>query len=122
MSLRTVGTMTCSPEDLPEVEGIFQTFIDHVRANEPGVLTYHYFVDDDPLVIHVIEEYADAEVMVQHFANLPGEAIGRLLPLVQIGPMHFYGEATDELRATLAPFGDVQYHRPLRSIDAGAPA
>ena len=115
-SLRTTGTMTCAPGDLAEVESIFRTFIAHVRANEPGVLTYHYFVDDgDPVVIHVIEEYADADVMVEHFANLPDD-VGRLLQLVTLGPMHFYGETTPALETTLAPFGDIRYHRPLASI------
>jgi quinol monooxygenase YgiN len=115
-TLRTTGTMTCAPADLPEVESIFRTFIAHVQANEPGVLTYHYFVDDgDPVVIHVIEEYADADVMIEHFANLPAD-VGRLLQLVQLGPMHFYGETTPALEETLAPFGSISYHRPLVSI------
>lgn len=115
-SLRTVTTMTGRAEDLPAIEEIFQVFIDHVRANEPGVLSYHYFVDDDPFLIHVIEEYADPDVMVQHFSNLPGEEIGRLLQMVQLGSVDFYGEATPVVRETLAPFGAVSYHRPLRSI------
>lgn len=115
-TIRTTGTMTCAAADLPEVESIFRTFIDHVKATEPGVLTYHYFVDDDPLVIHVFEEYATPEVMLDHFANLPAASVGRLLELVQLGPMHFYGEDTPAVRETLAAFGAVHYHRPLVSI------
>jgi quinol monooxygenase YgiN len=115
-SIRTTGTMTCAPADLPEAEAIFRTFIAHVQATEPGVLTYHYFVDEgDPVVIHVIEEYATAEVMVDHFANLPPD-VGRLLEIVQLGPMHFFGETTPALEQTLAPFGAISYHRPLVSI------
>jgi quinol monooxygenase YgiN len=115
--IRTQGTMTCDPEHLPEVESIFQTFIANVRANEPGVLTYHYFVDDDPLVIHVIEEYENPEVMLEHYANLDGPAVGRLLELVELGPMHYYGEPTANERELLAGFGTVHYHRPLASIE-----
>jgi len=114
--IRTQGTMTCDPADLPEVESIFQTFIANVEANEPGVITYHYFVDEDPLVIHVIEEYETPEIMLDHYASLDGAAVGRLLELVQIGPMHYYGEPTPTERETLAAFGTVHYHRPLAGI------
>jgi len=115
-SIRTVGTMTCWPDDLPEVEKIFQAFIDSVRANEPGVLTYHYFTDDEPLVIHVIEKFAGADLTIQHYGKLPGDQVGRLFEMVQIGPMHFHGDGPDELQALLAPCGSVSYHLPLRSI------
>jgi quinol monooxygenase YgiN len=117
--IRIQGTMTCDPADLPEVESVFQTFIANVRANEPGVVTYHYFVDDgDPLVIHVIEEYESPDVMVDHYTNLDGAAVGRLLELVELGPPHYFGEPTAKEREILAGFGTVHYHRPLTSIEA----
>jgi quinol monooxygenase YgiN len=115
--IRTQGTMTCDPADLPEVESIFEKFIAAVEANEPGVVTYRYFIDDeDPLVIHVIEEYETPEVMLEHYANLDGAAVGRLLQLVQIGPMHYFGDPTPTERETLAAFGTVHYHRPLAGV------
>ena len=37
-----------------------------MQEKEHGNLTYHYFVDDEPLVIHAIEEYASPQAMLDH--------------------------------------------------------
>jgi quinol monooxygenase YgiN len=123
--IRTTATMSLAREDLDEVVGIFRTFIADVHAKDQGVLTYHYFVDDDedPVRIHVIEEYESARAMLDHFANIDDRAAGRLLELVQLSPSQYFGDPTPEERATLEAFGTVHYHRPLVSIeDDAAPA
>ena len=115
--VRLQGTMTCPPDNLAAAQEIFAKFIAKVESEEPGVLTYHYFVDDeDPLVIHVIEEYDSPESMLSHYAGLDGELVGQLLGLIGIGPMHYFGEPTPAEQEVLAGFGNVTYHRPLQSI------
>lgn len=116
-SVRTHVTMTCDPADLDEVVGIFETFIKDVREKDPGTFEYHYFVDDDPLTIHVFEGYESSEAHLAHFANIDQAAVGRLLELVQLGEPHYYGEPSDAERELLAGFGNVHFHRPLVSIE-----
>ena len=74
--VRTACTMTLDPKDLDEVVGIFESFIKDVQEKDYGVLAYHYFVDEDPLTIHVIEWYESPQAMLDHYANLNLE-IGR---------------------------------------------
>jgi hypothetical protein len=54
--------------------------------------------------------------MFGHFANLDVEAAGRLLQLVKLSPLHYYGDPTPEEQATLEGFGTVVFHRPPASI------
>ena len=114
--VRTACTMTLDPKDLDEVVGIFESFIKDVEEKDHGVLAYHYFVDEDPLTIHVIEWYESPQAMLDHYANLNIEAAGRLVGLVQLSPLHYYGNPTPEEEAQMAGFGEVLIHRPLASI------
>jgi quinol monooxygenase YgiN len=109
--------MTLDESDLDEVVGIFKVFIKDVHEKDQGVLTYAYFIDEDPLRIHVFEEYEDGAAHLDHFAHIDGEAVGRLLELVKLSEPHYYGEPTPQERELLAGFGNVHYHRPLVSID-----
>ena len=115
--VRTTCTMTLDRKDLDEVVGIFKSFIKDVQEKDYGVLTYHYFIDDDPLLIHVIEEYESPQAMLDHYATLNLEAAGRLLELVEISPLHYYGTPTPAEEAQLSGFGTVHVHRPLVSIE-----
>jgi quinol monooxygenase YgiN len=53
--VRTACTMTLDRKDIDEVVGIFEKFISDVEEKDYGVLAYNYFIDEDPLLIHVIE-------------------------------------------------------------------
>ncbi len=117
-TIRTQATMTTDRADLDEVVGIFRTFIQGVKDNDPGTLTYNYFVDEgDPVTIHVFEEYADAKAHLDHYAKLDMAAVGRLLELVKLGTPHYFGDPSPEERELLAGFGDVQFHAPLVGLD-----
>jgi quinol monooxygenase YgiN len=114
--VRTACTMTLDPKDLDEVVGIFESFINDVQEKDYGVLAYNYFVDEDPLTIHVIEWYESPQAMLDHYANLNLETAGRLVQLVKLSPLHYYGNPTPEEEAQMAGFGEVHIHRPLASI------
>jgi quinol monooxygenase YgiN len=118
-TVRTAVTMSVDKRDLDEVIGIFRTFINDVQEKDYGVLTYHYFVDDDanPVVIHVFEEYETSRAHLDHFTNIDQQAVARLLELVTLSEPHYYGEPSAEERELLKGFGTVHYHRPLISID-----
>jgi quinol monooxygenase YgiN len=119
--VRTACTMTLDRTDLDEVVGIFNKFIKDVEEKDYGVLAYHYFIDEDPLTIHVIEWYESPQAMLDHYANLDLETAGRLVSLVQLSPLHYYGDPTPEEEAQMAGFGTVHIHRPLASIEETAP-
>jgi quinol monooxygenase YgiN len=112
--------MTLDRKDLDEVVGIFEKFIKDVQEKDYGVLAYNYFIDEDPLLIHVIEWYESPKAMLDHYANLDLEAAGRLVQLVELSPLHYYGNPTPEEEAQMAGFGKVHVHRPLAGIEETA--
>jgi hypothetical protein len=112
--------MTLDRSDLDEVVGIFHTFIKDVQEKDYGVITYHYFIDEDPLLIHVIEEYESPQAMLDHYSKLNLELAGRLLELVKLSPLNYYGSPTPAEEAQMAGFGTVHVHRPLASIEEPA--
>jgi quinol monooxygenase YgiN len=118
--VRTACTMTLDRKDLDEVVGIFEKFISDVQEKDYGVLAYNYFIDEDPLLIHVIEWYESPKAMLDHYANLDLEAAGRLVALVELSPLHYYGNPTPEEEAQMAGFGTVHVHRPLAGIEEPA--
>ena len=118
--VRTACTMTLDREDLDEVVGIFEKFIKDVEEKDYGILAYNYFIDEDPLLIHVIEWYESPKAMLDHYANLDLEAAGRLIQLAQLSPLHYYGSPTPEEEAQMAGFGTVHVHRPLVGIEEAA--
>lgn len=123
MSVRTFVTMSMDRKDLDEVTGIFQTFIKDVQEKDYGVLTYHYFVDEegDRATVHVFEEYESSQAHLDHFANIDMRAVGRLMELVQLSDPHYYGEPSPEEQELLKGFGNVHCHRPLVSLEAPTP-
>jgi quinol monooxygenase YgiN len=116
-SVRTAVTMSLDKSDLDEVTGIFATFIKDVQEKDYGVLTYHYYIDDDPVQIHVFEEYESSQAHLDHFGNIDQQAVARLLELVTLSAPHYYGDPSPEERELLSGFGTVHYHRPLVSIE-----
>jgi quinol monooxygenase YgiN len=119
-TLRMGCTMSLDKRDVEEVEEIFKIFIKDVHEKDYGVLAYHYYLDDDTPLIHVIEEYESPKAMVDHLANMNHDAVARLLELVELSPLNYYGDPTAEAQEALAGFGRVLYHRPLVSIEQPA--
>jgi quinol monooxygenase YgiN len=116
-TVRTTVTMTLNRDDLDEVLGLIRTLIQDVNDKDHGVLTYSYFIDEDPLQIHVIEEYESSQAHLDHYANINQQAVARLVELVQLSDPRYYGEPTPAERELLAGFGNIRYHRPLTSKD-----
>lgn len=114
--VRTYATMSLDRSDLDEVVAIFEGFIKDVLEKDNGTLLYEYYIDDDPLLIHVFEEYEDGQAHLDHYAHLNMEAAGRLLGLVKLSDPHYFGLPTPAEQELLAGFGNVHYHRPLVSI------
>ena len=115
--VRTTVTMSLDPAHLDEVVSIFTGFIEDVRTKDHGVLTYEYFIDEDPLTIHVIEEYESSQAHLDHYSTINGAAVARLIELVQLSEPHYYGDPSDAERKLLSGFGTVHYHRPLTGLD-----
>jgi quinol monooxygenase YgiN len=108
--------MKTSASDVDRVVEVVSTFVRKAQE-EAGVISLSYFANDanDTIIVH--EHYRDAAGMLAHLGGMDAEAVGALVSLITIESMLVAGTVTEELRAALAPFGNVTYLRPLVSTD-----
>lgn len=87
------------------VQPLIDEMVAATQANEPGALTYEYYLTDDGTQCTVLERYADSDAAMVHLENFGTHFAERFL--ATFAPVRFtvYGPSTETLRAALAGFG-----------------
>ena len=75
-----------------------------VEAGEPGYLSYEWFLNDDEGTCHIVGLLEDSAAVMAHLTNI-GEAIGSFSEFAPATRIEIYGDAADESRRFVAPFG-----------------
>lgn len=79
------------------------------RSDEPGTLTYEWFLSEDDTVCHLYERYADAEAVMAHLGNFGSKFMTRFMDCLEPTGFHVYGNPDDQARAVLDGFGAVYF-------------
>lgn len=95
-----VTTHTINDGKREEVEALSESFSDFVESNEPDVLAFEFFVDDDGRTVSNVQVHPDAASMERHL-QLSGEQIGRALAVTQTRSIDVYGMPGPVLRTVL---------------------
>jgi quinol monooxygenase YgiN len=67
MTIGLIGTIRVRPEKVAEFEALMLNAVDRVRANEPGVISYHFTKSrDEPNTYKMLEVYADQAAITAH--------------------------------------------------------
>lgn len=77
------------------------------EADEPGCLTYAWYVNDDMSKCTIIETYSDNAAVMVHLGNFGSKFAERFLKIVAPTRMVVFGPASPEVREALAGFGAV---------------
>ena len=88
--------------DLAELKQVVGELVERARQ-EPGTLQYDWFFNADETQCFVRETFADSSAALAHMANA-SDLLPRLLALGGGVKLELFGNASDELRAALAPF------------------
>ena len=64
-----VAKLSIRPGQLDAFKALIGKLVQAVEANEPGALSYEYFVSADSATVHVCERYADSAAVMTHMAN-----------------------------------------------------
>ena len=62
-TLTFVTTHTINPGQLEAVRRLGREFADHVEANEPGLVAFHFYVDDAGTEVSNVQVHPDAATM-----------------------------------------------------------
>lgn len=87
-----------------EMKNIFDEAIDMVSREEPDTLSFRLFINDDESVFTSFEVYKNSEAVIKNF-QLSENRIGRVLSASEVLSCEIYGNATQELRDLLSPYG-----------------
>ena len=98
-----VGDYSIADGKTEEFKSIIQEVIDLERSAS-DVLVYEFFLDDDESKFHAIESFKDSDSVLQHMER-GSEIIPRLLEVADVTRFEIYGDATQELRDAVGPFG-----------------
>jgi quinol monooxygenase YgiN len=67
-----------------------------VEAEEPRIISYAAYLDEDRRAISVIHVHADADSLATHF-QVAGPAFRHFVELVRLQSIDVYGDATDDV-------------------------
>lgn len=89
------------------VQPLIEEMVAATQANEPGTLTYEYYLTEDHSQCTVLERYAENDAAMIHLENFGTHFAERFLTV--FAPVRFtvYGPSDETLRAALAGFGAV---------------
>ena len=100
---------------IKELTEFSQFYTDAVQTNELTTLGWGFYENDGKITL--IERYTDDQAMIQHGKNIsPGgpleDHFNKFMEHYLIKKVDVYGNATDELKEFLKPFGMPFFFRP----------
>jgi quinol monooxygenase YgiN len=82
--------------------------IEKVKANEPNMLSYEWYLSEDGSKCYIVEIYKNSDAIMAHMGNV-GDLLGPFFELAPLTGLNIYGSPSDEVRQAFASFG-AQYH------------
>ena len=92
------------PGKQQEMKDIFNEAMDTVAHKEPDTLSFTLYINDDESVFTSFEVYKNSEAIIKNF-ELSESRIGQVLSVSDVLSCEIYGDASQELRDLLSPYG-----------------
>ncbi len=93
---------------LDDAKALVSEMVEATR-DEPGALTYEYFLSDDGSTCHIYERYADSDATMAHLGNFGANFAERFMACFAPTSFSVYGPASAEVRGALEAFGATHY-------------
>ncbi len=87
-----------------EWRALYEKGMKEVAANEPEVINFSMYANDDESVFASYEVYESSEAIIEHF-KLAEERISGILAASDVISVEVYGDASSELKELLQPYG-----------------
>jgi quinol monooxygenase YgiN len=93
------------PGALDNFRPLMEEMVKATFSDEPGTVTYEWFIADDGRSVHAYERYTDSSAVMTHVRNFGEKFAGRFLELAEVTGFTIYGNPSDEVRGALSAFG-----------------
>lgn len=103
--IRVVVHFEINPGERDEFERLAKEAAAYADGNEPGTLTYDWYVASDEKSARIFELYESSEALLAHLGGKIGTEI--LPPIMQVAPMtavDIFGRASEQLIAAAQNF------------------
>jgi quinol monooxygenase YgiN len=100
--IRFVIKFSVAKEKVSDVKRLLGILIERCKE-EPGLLCYEWFFNDDETELYAHEWYVDSAAVGAHM-EVGGAELEKLLEAAPPNKVDVYGNLTAELREELAPF------------------
>jgi quinol monooxygenase YgiN len=95
---------TIKDGQLDNLKTLISEMVDGTMREEPGALTYEWFIADDGQSLHLYERYADSEAVMVHRGNFGQKYAQRFSAYLTVTKMTIYGNPSDQVREGFARF------------------
>lgn len=93
---------------LNDARALVREMVASVR-DEPGALTYEFFLSDEGSSCHIYERYADSDAVMAHLGNFGANFAERFMGCFEPTSFSVYGPASAEVRGALEAFGATHF-------------
>ena len=92
---------------LDEFKQLITAFIQAVKKNEPGIVFYEWYLNEESMECMVLESYVDSDAVRSHAANV-GELLQKSLEISDL-KMETFGNPDAELKKMIQDMGAKNY-------------
>jgi quinol monooxygenase YgiN len=111
-----VDTSAVRQGALEELKGAIKELVEFVEANEPQLIAYNVYLNDDGSQVTVVHVHADSESL-EHHMDVAEPMFRKFADLITLSSIRVYGEPSEKAlrqlhdKARLLGNGDVIVHR-----------
>ena len=89
-----------------EVKGLLSELIERCKKEEPTLLSYEFFFNDEGTELYALEWYKDSAAIPAHM-GMGAETLQKLLETAKAKRIEVLGDLSDEVREQLSAFKPV---------------
>ncbi len=93
--------------EMENLKALRDEMVNHTKTNEPGTLSYEWFISPDHKFCHLFESYSDSAAAVIHMKSFGKNYAQRFMSALEVKGFTVYGEPSEELSKILNPLGVV---------------
>lgn len=91
--------------NLDEYKNLIREMSKAVEANEPSVIDYQFYINDDGTKCMAHETYVNSEAVIAHNNSIASQTIlPKIFKIAKINRLDFYGNPSKELQEILTNF------------------
>ncbi|MCH8993878.1 MAG: antibiotic biosynthesis monooxygenase [Chloroflexi bacterium] len=104
--LRLVATLRIGEGKLQTFKELANEAINAAKKNEPGTLTYEWYLSADETTCHILEQYQNSEAILAHVTGEIGtQILPKILEVAELAGIDVHGIPSPEAAEVAASFG-----------------